>query len=173
MLVLNTENMGTVKYEESNNIMVSLCKSIGLYTKLRNLEAKEIGDVFYQLDAGAVDILLVVDNSCSMQPYQQELANNFDSFLTYFIEGDVDYQIGVTTTTVTVPDPYGSCTSSDIAAIPTVGTLVNNTVVNVDTANASQVFSDLVNVGVCGSGIEMGLKRWFARIGKSQCWIVA
>jgi hypothetical protein len=31
-------------------------------------------------------------------------------------------------------------------------------VVNVDTPDASQVFSDLVNVGVCGAGIEMGLE---------------
>lgn len=142
------------------NQTILWCLSVSLLgcTPDYEISKREIGDVFYQLDAGAVDILLVVDNSCSMQPYQQELANNFDSFLTYFIEGDVDYQIGVTTTTVTVPDPYGSCTSSDIAAIPTVGTLVNNTVVNVDTANASQVFSDLVNVGICGSGIEMGLE---------------
>jgi hypothetical protein len=122
------------------------------------LSKRELGDVFYQLDAGAVDILLVVDNSCSMQPYQQELANNFDSFLTYFIEGDVDYQIGVATTTVIAPEPYGGCTASDIAAVPLAGSLVDNMVVTADTPNASQVFSDLVNVGTCGAGMEMGLE---------------
>ncbi len=45
-------------------------------------------------------MLLVVDNSCSMEPYQNRLSENFDQFLTFFIEGDVDYQIGVITTSV-------------------------------------------------------------------------
>ena len=122
------------------------------------LSKRDQGDVFYQLDAGAVDILLVVDNSCSMQPYQEELANNFDAFLTYFIEGDVDYQIGVTTTTVSDIGPYGDCTQSDVDQIPSVGTLVGGTVLNASSQNASTLFSDLVSVGVCGSGSEMGLE---------------
>lgn len=124
------------------------------------LSERELGDIFYQLDAGAVDVLLVVDNSCSMQPYQAELANNFDAFLTYFIEGDVDYQIGVTTTTMTdvqAAPEYG-CYQSDVDRIPTPGNLVDNAVVNEDTSDASSLFSDLVNVGTCGSGSEMGLE---------------
>ena len=124
------------------------------------LSERELGDVFYQLDAGAVDVLLVVDNSCSMQPYQQELANNFDAFLTYFIEGDVDYQIGVTTTTMVDVDPYPEygCTQTDVDRIPTPGNLVDGAIVNGDTENASGLFSDLVSVGTCGSGSEMGLE---------------
>ena len=59
----------------------------------------EAEDIFYQLEASEVDVLLVVDNSCSMQPYQQKLSQNFNAFLTYFIEGNVDYQVGVVTTT--------------------------------------------------------------------------
>ena len=47
---------------------------------------RDVGDVFYQLEAGKVDILLVVDNSCSMDPYQEKLSQNFQSFLTYFRE---------------------------------------------------------------------------------------
>jgi len=122
------------------------------------LSKREQGDVFYQVDAGAVDILLVVDNSCSMQPYQEELAANFDAFLTYFIEGDVDYQIGVTTTTLMEPPPYGDCTQSDIDQIPVGGTLVDGAVLNSNSSNASDLFSDLVNVGTCGSASEMGLE---------------
>ena len=93
-----------------NDAMDKICVWIPLLfwvVRQTELSKRELGDVFYQLDAGAVDILLVVDNSCSMQPYQQELASNFDTFLTYFIEGDVDYQIGVATTTVTEPQAYG------------------------------------------------------------------
>jgi len=57
-------------------------------------------DVFYQKPADLVDILLVVDNSCSMAPYQTKLASNFQSFIQFFVDVDVDYHIGVTTTTV-------------------------------------------------------------------------
>ena len=60
----------------------------------------ERSDTFTQQPATELDVLLVVDNSCSMQPYQQELAANFDAFLTFFTEGDVDYHIGILTTTV-------------------------------------------------------------------------
>ena len=123
-----------------------------------DLIKRDVGDVFYQLEAGEVDILLVVDNSCSMEPYQQKLSQNFDNFLTFFIEGDVDYQIGVTTTTVTKPEPYGGCTQADVDAIPDAGGLVNNTVITAQTSDASSVFSSLVNVGTCGSGSEMGLE---------------
>ncbi|MGC6509809.1 MAG: hypothetical protein ACON4U_15400 [Myxococcota bacterium] len=123
-----------------------------------DLIKRDVGDVFYQLEASEVDILLVVDNSCSMEPYQQKLSENFDNFLTFFIEGDVDYQIGVTTTTVIKPDPYGICTQADIDLIPDAGGLVNNSVITSQTSGASEVFSSLVNVGTCGNGSEMGLE---------------
>ena len=122
---------------------------------------RNVGDVFYQASAGEVDILLVVDNSCSMQPYQEKLSNNFDAFLTFFIEGNVDYRIGVVTTTVgEPPQPDGEvCTQSDIDAISPTGELMqNNLVIDSSTSDASGIFSDLVNVGICGSGAEMGLE---------------
>lgn len=124
------------------------------------LTKRGTGDVFYQEQPGAVDILLVVDNSCSMQPYQEELANNFDAFLTYFIQGDVDYQIGVTTTTMTEAqvNSAAGCTQTDVNRIPSPGELIDNVIINQDTANASEIFDDIVNVGICGAGTEMGLE---------------
>lgn len=118
------------------------------------------GDVFYQVEAGAVDILLVIDNSCSMQPYQDKLSTNFDSFLTFFVEGNVDYRIGVTTTTAgDPPEADGQyCTQSDVNAVPAPGELVRNQVIDSSTVDASGIFADLVNVGTCGSGYEMGLE---------------
>ncbi|MCB9796382.1 MAG: lamin tail domain-containing protein, partial [Alphaproteobacteria bacterium] len=55
-------------------------------------------DVFQQNQRNVVDILLVVDNSCSMIEEQLKLATNFDSFIQYFDGVDVDYQIAVITT---------------------------------------------------------------------------
>ena len=115
-------------------------------------------DVFYQKPADKVDILLVVDNSCSMAPYQSELASNFQSFIQFFVDVDVDYHIGVTTTTVTEPWAGGSCTQQDISRIPEPGHLVFDKFIDPETNNAEQLFAQLVNVGTCGSGSEMGLE---------------
>jgi len=121
-------------------------------------------DSFFQVEAGEVDVLLVVDNSCSMQPYQQELSEHFDYFLTYFIEGDVDYQIGVVTTSVTEPIAGGTCSESDVAAVPDAGELVDGIYITSDDDNGEEIFSDLVSVGICGSGYEMGLESAFRAV---------
>lgn len=121
-------------------------------------------DVFFQEPASEVDILLVVDNSCSMDPYQQELSQNFSEFLSFFIDANVDYHIGVTTTTINKPDAYPpSCPETKIDQIPDPGRLVDGRYIDTDTEDAEGVFSEIVNVGVCGSGYEMGLHAaWMA-----------
>ena len=55
-------------------------------------------DVFQQVRKNTVDVLMVVDNSCSMFEEQDNLAANFSSFISAFDGVDVDWQIGVTTT---------------------------------------------------------------------------
>ncbi len=118
----------------------------------------EAQDVFRQQPAGEVDIILVVDNSCSMQPYQQKLGENFDSFLTYLEEGQVEYHIGVLTTTIEVPDAGPGCSQMEVEQIPSGGYLVGDTVITNETDGAEAIFEQLVNVGTCGNGYEMGLE---------------
>ena len=55
-------------------------------------------DVFQQVRRNTVDVLLVVDDSCSMAEEQNKLAGNFQSFISAFNGVDVDWQIAVTTT---------------------------------------------------------------------------
>lgn len=55
-------------------------------------------DVFQQQRKNTVDVLLVVDNSCSMIEEQKKLAQNFSSFIQYFDGTGVDWQLGVITT---------------------------------------------------------------------------
>lgn len=125
-------------------------------------------DVFNQLPATQVDVLLVVDNSCSMQPYQDLLSENFDAFLTYFEQGDVDYHIGVLTTTLEAPEYLAgyTCAQGKLDQIPDGGELVDDTYITTETEDGAELFSDLVNVGVCGTGYEMGLES--ARLAVAQ-----
>ena len=57
-------------------------------------------DVFQQNRLAAVDLLVVVDNSCSMVEEQENLAQNFKILIDTFTQAEVDWQIGVTTTDV-------------------------------------------------------------------------
>jgi hypothetical protein len=57
-------------------------------------------DTYQQQSASKVDVLWVVDNSGSMQPFQQNVAQNFASFIKIFTRGSVDYRIAVTTTDI-------------------------------------------------------------------------
>lgn len=121
----------------------------------------EVVDAFNQVPAEKVDILMVVDNSCSMAPYQLRLAANFNAFISFFIGANVDYQIGVATTTVQRPEytsQIPSCTPEKLAEIPDAGHLVQDLWITADTPDAEGLFQDLVTVGTCGSGFEMGLE---------------
>ena len=55
-------------------------------------------DVFRQDSKPKADILLVIDDSCSMADKQTALSQNFASFIRYANTAGVDYQIGVVTT---------------------------------------------------------------------------
>ena len=107
-----------------------------------DLTARKNVDVFNQNPADKVDILLVVDNSCSMEPYQLKLGANFTTFLKYFLEADVDYHIGITTTDV---ERTGA------------GSIIGG-VITPATENAEGVFANNVAVGTQGSPFEMGLE---------------
>ncbi|MDP3158197.1 MAG: choice-of-anchor D domain-containing protein [Archangium sp.] len=108
------------------------------------------------------DILLVVDDSCSMADKQAALAANFNSFIQYAVAANVDYQVGVTTTT-----------EAQMECVPGLGCFANMSkgwggklvvdgptglkFVKPTTPAVSQVFSRLVNVGTNGGGTEVAL----------------
>jgi len=53
-----------------------------------------------QKDGGKIDLLWVIDNSASMAPEQDNLAANFNSFITELADAHVDFQAAITTTDV-------------------------------------------------------------------------
>ena len=86
-------------------------------------------DTFNQNQRGILDILLVIDNSGSMQSVQDKLRTNLPDLLTHISKSD--WQIAVTGTKV------GDCLSTRITK---------------KTTNFEQKYSELVNLGATGNG---------------------
>ncbi len=97
-------------------------------------------DVYYQTPPAEVDILLVVDDSCSMSPYQEALSVHFDSFVRFLDASEAQWHIGVTSTDV----------------MENRGEL--DDFIRWDEEDAADRFVAAVNVGTEGSGYEMGLE---------------
>ena len=100
----------------------------------------------------AVDILFIIDNSGSMWNYQQRLMVNARSFVNYFSDENIDYHIGVTTSSTNRHYPSVKSRMAGISYISRT------------TSKAPQVklthgilLSNMVDVGVNGSRIEQFL----------------
>ncbi|MFT7517912.1 MAG: hypothetical protein ACI9MC_000036 [Kiritimatiellia bacterium] len=72
-----------------------------------------IVDYFQQSRRNELDLLVVIDNSCSMVEEQNNLANNFDALISAFTTAEVDWQIAVTTTDVEAERFRGLLVSGD------------------------------------------------------------
>jgi len=88
-----------------------------------------------------VDVLWVVDNSCSMDDELKTMANNFNSFIQEFTDLDLDYHIGVITTDMDDPNDSGQFQADYITP---------------ETTNILQSFANQVNQGTTGSATEKG-----------------
>ncbi len=96
-------------------------------------------DEFFQVSPEQVDVLLIVDNSCSMLAEQEKLATEFEAFVEFFHVAQTDFHIGVTTTDMYVQG----------------GALIGTPYFNAPTApNPGGVFRTNVQVVAGGSGFE-------------------
>jgi hypothetical protein len=100
-------------------------------------------DTYIQRSSSKVDVLWVVDDSGSMAPRQENLARNFEAFITLFRQGSIDFRLAVTTT--------------DIFARP--GELVGTpALLTPDTPDLESTFARNIRVGTSGSAYEAGLE---------------
>jgi len=134
---------------------------VGLVAKGDNLGQQT--DTFVQDAKPKADILIVVDDSCSMEDKQNSLAQNFNSFIQYAASAMVDYQIGVTSTS---PDeqictPFGCMATRSKAS---GGKLFRDPANGVApiltpmTRNVPQTFARMVALGTNGDPVESGLE---------------
>ncbi|MCB9653688.1 MAG: choice-of-anchor D domain-containing protein [Deltaproteobacteria bacterium] len=102
--------------------------------------APQVVDAFEQEDKKLVDVLFVIDDSCSMYDDQNELAANFARFIAQASVRKVDFRIGITTTTL---EPVPGMLRGDVLSS--------------NTPDLDAAFRAQAAVGVAGSGIERGL----------------
>ena len=101
-------------------------------------------------NANKVDILIIDDNSESMESKQRKMGEKF----TNFISGikDLDYQIGITTTDLSGPAPTGSGFATDGRLVTYKGSTVN--ILTPTTPDADKLFLNTIKrdetIG-CGS----------------------
>lgn len=93
-------------------------------------------------DRRPIDVLFVVDDSCSMANDQRQLSDNMRSFFTSFQTGQVDFHIGVVTTDMIAPDRAGRLVAPFLTQ---------------SSPDVTRAFQSMVMVGTSGSGDERGL----------------
>jgi hypothetical protein len=100
-------------------------------------------DTYQQEAASRIDTLWVIDNSGSMQPRQENLAKNLQSFMDVFVKSGIDYRIAVTTTDI----------------FKDRGNFFGNPkILNPQTPNVVSAFANNVKVGTLGSPYEAGME---------------
>lgn len=103
-------------------------------------------DSFSQKASARIDVLWIVDNSPSMAQEQNNLASNFDSFIQFVDESDVDYQIGVISTDLDLAGHQGQLQGN-----PKIITRSTQ-------PSPASAFATNIRVGTGGAGNERGLE---------------
>ena len=102
-------------------------------------------DKLLQTTVPSMDILFVVDNSCSMDVEQTALGTNFPAMLQWFLGSGLDYHIGVVSTDMNDPLQAGRLRSVSGARW-----------VDPHTKSPEAVFGSMVQMGTTGYWIEQG-----------------
>lgn len=110
-------------------------------------------DKILQVTIPKVDVLWVVDNSCSMYEEQQAISSNNPRFLQYFQGSGLDYHIGVVSTDMNAPSDQGKL--EERAGVRWL---------QEDTPNKSQIFSSMIELGTGGHYDEMGIDATYAAL---------
>ena len=116
-------------------------------------------DSYEQIQKPEVDVLWIVDNSCSMAQEQEDLAANFPIFMEYFLGSNLDYHIGVVSTDMDNPDQSGKL-------IPASGLRW----IVPETPSPHEVFAAMSLLGTGGSGNEQGILAAYAAMELQQEW---
>lgn len=107
-------------------------------------------DRITQVTIPAVDVLWVIDNSCSMEEEQSALRSNFGDFMQYFTDSGLDYHVGVVSTDMDSRQHSGRLIQDDDAQH---GRYIDTTY---SASEAIASFSQRASLGTSGSSDERG-----------------
>lgn len=104
----------------------------------------------FKVGAGKVDILFVDDNSASMSVIQKKLAAKFAGFVEALDKKDIDYQIGITTTDISLAQGAGLVTFGNGQQILKRSdsnrvSLFNGSIVRAETINCENFIKSALN----------------------------
>jgi hypothetical protein len=120
-----------------------------------DLGAEVKTDRIVQVTVPSVDVLWVIDNSCSMEEEQSSLTANFGKFMNYFTNSGLDYHVGVVSTDMDSGAHSGKLRRDGGKSF------IDTTY---SASEASQSFTRRARMGTSGSGWEMGLDAAWAAI---------
>lgn len=109
-----------------------------------------------------IDILWVIDNSGSMQTSQQQLASNFQSFISGFVNKNYDYRMAVTSTAAYRATFTGN--ADDAKFRDGSGAHSNVFVITPQTPNIEQTFITNISLGTSGTGDERAFQSFRASL---------
>lgn len=115
-----------------------------------------IEDVIVQMTSPQVDVLWVIDASCSMGPYQERLTAHFPSFMQFFLSRQLDYHVGVTST-----DMDGVLGDGSEGRLRTLG---GAPYITPDTPDPVARFAAIADLGTRGSSSERGTSATHAAL---------
>lgn len=98
---------------------------------------------FVQETFDTVDVLWVVDNSCSMSDDLLTVSQNFESFIQVFIDLELDYQMGIITTDMDSSEYSGQLVGPYITP---------------ETPDPVATFVEQIDLGSAGSASEVGFE---------------
>lgn len=119
----------------------------------RALEVVTQTDKLVQVQVPEVDVLWLVDNSCSMYEEQVGISQTNPVFMDFFLGSGLDYHIGVVST-----DMFDSSHSGKLRQAGGVRWIED------DTPNPSQIFSSMIEMGTTGSATENGLDALYGAL---------
>ncbi len=114
-------------------------------------------DRITQLPVPSVDVLWVIDNSCSMEEEQSALRSNFGSFMQYFTDSGMDYHVGVVSTDMDNRSERGRLIRDGTSGDRFIDTTY-------DSATAIGSFRTRASLGTDGSSDERGKDAAFAAL---------
>ena len=124
----------------------------------------------FEVKPRKLDVLFVVDNSGSMSTSQNNLANNFSSFIDRFIDQGYDFKIAITTTDTY----YGEQFLTEGCSICNVNQTQFRGVIDMANYDLKQQsgkdllkldFANFIKVGINGSGDERAFSSFKASLG--------